>query len=138
MEKRNVKTSYNRLTFLVALLISNVGLLGIVSAFFLQDYKVIQFCILVGSSVWIIACEFIAIREFLTYDEIEGDNITIGRIFKVIRLNVKDIKKVIVDDRVIFLVKYTGKKLCSIDSTKPYALDFVNALVERGVPKELR
>ena len=138
MENKNIKTSYNRLTFLVALLISNIGLLGIVSAFFLQDYKVVQFCILMASAVWIISCEFIAIREMMTYDEIKGDEVTISRIFKVTKINVKDINKVIVDDRVIFIIKYTGKKLCSIDSFKPNAMKFVDALVERGIPKELR
>lgn len=138
MEKNNVKTSYSRVTFLVALLLSNIGVLGIVSAFFLTDYKVVQLCVLLVSAVWIIVCEFVAIREIMSYEEIKGDNITISRVFKLVNTETKNIIKIVISDRVVYLINYTGKKLCSLDPTKPNTMKFVDALVERGIPKEIK
>lgn len=132
----NIKTTYNRVTFLVALLVANVGLLGIVSAFFLNDYKVIQACILAVSAVWIIACEFVAIREVMTYEEIDGDMVYAHRVFKPKQITIQNLSKVVVSDRLIYLIDYAGRKFCIMDSTKPNTNKFVDALVEKGLPKE--
>lgn len=132
----NIKTTYNRVTFLVALLVANVGLLGIVSAFFLNDYKVIQACILAVSAVWIIACEFVAIREVMTYEEIDGDMVYAHRVFKPKQITIQNLSKVVVSDRLIYLIDYAGRKFCVMDSTKPNTNKFVDALVEKGLPKE--
>lgn len=132
----NIKTTYNRVTFLVALLVANVGLLGIVSAFFLNDYKVIQACILAVSAVWIIACEYVAIREVMTYEEIDGDMVYAYRVFKPKQITIQNLSKVVVSDRLIYLIDYAGRKFCIMDSTKPNTNKFVDALVEKGLPKE--
>lgn len=132
----NIKTTYNRVTFLVALLVANVGLLGIVSAFFLNDYKVIQACVLAVSAVWIIACEFVAIREIMTYEEIDGDMVYAHRVFKPKHITIQNLSKVVVSDRLIYLIDYAGRKFCIIDSTKPNTNKFVDALVEKGLSKE--
>ena len=132
----NIQTTYNRVTFLVALLVANVGLLGIVSAFFLNDYKVIQACILAVSAVWIIACEFVAIREVMTYEEIDGDMVYAHRVFKPKQITIQNLSKVVVSDRLIYLIDYAGRKFCVMDSTKPNTNKFVDALVEKGLPKE--
>ena len=132
----NIKTTYNRVTFLVALLVANVGLLGIVSAFFLNDYKVIQACVLAVSAVWIIACEFVAIREVMTYEEIDGDMVYAHRVFKPKQITIQNLSKVVVSDRLIYLIDYAGRKFCVMDSTKPNTNKFVDALVEKGLPKE--
>lgn len=132
----NIKTTYNRVTFLVALLVANVGLLGIVSAFFLNDYKVIQACVLAVSAVWIIACEFVAIREVMTYEEIDGDMVYAHRVFKPKQITIQNLSKVVVSDRLIYLIDYAGRKFCIMDSTKPNTNKLVDALVEKGLPKE--
>lgn len=132
----NIKTTYNRVTFLVALLVANVGLLGIVSAFFLNDYKVIQACVLAVSAVWIIACEYVAIREVMTYEEIDGDMVYAHRVFKPKQITIQNLSKVVVSDRLIYLIDYAGRKFCIMDSTKPNTNKFVDALVEKGLPKE--
>ena len=132
----NIKTTYNRVTFLVALLVANVGLLGIVSAFFLNDYKVIQACVLAVSAVWIIACEYVAIREVMTYEEIDGDMVYAHRVFKPKQITIQNLSKVVVSDRLIYLIDYAGRKFCVMDSTKPNTNKFVDALVEKGLPKE--
>ena len=132
----NIKTTYNRVTFLVALLVANVGLLGIVSAFFLNDYKVIQACVLAVSAVWIIACEYVAIREVMTYEEIDGDMVYAHRVFKPKQITIQNLSKVVVSDRLIYLIDYAGRKFCIMDSSKPNTNKFVDALVEKGLPKE--
>lgn len=134
----NIKTTYNRVTFLVALLVANVGLLGIVSAFLLNDYKVIQVCVLAVSAAWIIACEFVAIREIMTYEEIEGDMVYVHRVFKPKQITIQNLTKVVVSDRLIYLIDYAGRKFCVIDSTRLNANKLVEALVEKGLTKEFK
>ena len=58
------------------------------------------------------------------------------RVFKPKQITIQNLSKVVVSDRLIYLIDYAGRKFCIMDSTKPNTNKFVDALVEKGLPKE--